>query len=77
MAFSYARVIQQLALDILNGKDENVSKANESLLYRANCNPAARRSERNCSLRFLLKKIKKTENIYLQSCLRKIQIPQI
>jgi fructose-bisphosphate aldolase, class I len=45
VTFSYARAIQQQALDIWNGSDQNVARAQEALLHRAACNRAARRGE--------------------------------
>jgi fructose-bisphosphate aldolase class I len=43
LAFSFARAIQQPALEIWHGKDENVKSAQRALLHRAKCNAAARR----------------------------------
>ena len=43
--FSFARAIQQPALEIWLGKDANVQAAQKALLHRANCNRAARRGE--------------------------------
>ena len=40
--FSYARAIQQPALQLWQGLDANVKVAQEALLYRAKCNRAAR-----------------------------------
>jgi fructose-bisphosphate aldolase class I len=45
LAFSFARAIQQPALEIWRGKEANVSAAQEALVYRAKCNRAARRGE--------------------------------
>ncbi|MEO6569205.1 MAG: class I fructose-bisphosphate aldolase [Opitutaceae bacterium] len=45
VAFSFARAIQQPALDIWQGKEANASAAQKALLHRANCNRAARRGE--------------------------------
>ncbi len=45
VAFSFARAIQQPALDVWRGKEEHVSAAQEALLHRAQCNRAARRGE--------------------------------
>jgi fructose-bisphosphate aldolase class I len=42
LAFSFARAIQQPALEIWHGKEANVSAAQEALYHRANCNRAAR-----------------------------------
>ena len=41
LAFSFARAIQQPALEIWQGKEANVSKAQQALLHRAKCNWAA------------------------------------
>jgi fructose-bisphosphate aldolase class I len=43
VAFSFARAIQQPALEIWQGKDANVKAAQRALLHRAKCNSAARR----------------------------------
>ena len=45
LAFSFARAIQQPALEIWQGKETNVSAAQQVLLHRARCNRAARRGE--------------------------------
>ncbi len=45
LAFSYARAIQQPALEIWQGKEANVQPAQRALYHRANCNRAARRGE--------------------------------
>jgi fructose-bisphosphate aldolase class I len=45
LAFSYARAIQQPALDIWQGQEVNVKAAQEALLHRARCNRAARQGE--------------------------------
>lgn len=45
LAFSYARAIQQPALEIWQGKEANVSSAQKALLHHARCNRAARGGE--------------------------------
>jgi fructose-bisphosphate aldolase class I len=45
LAFSFARAIQQPALEIWQGKDAYVSAAQKVLNHRAQCNRAARRGE--------------------------------
>ena len=45
LSFSFARAIQQPAMEIWNGKAEKVLKAQQALLHRANCNRMARRGE--------------------------------
>lgn len=45
VAFSYSRAIQQPALELWDGKDENVQVAQQALLHRARCNRAARLGE--------------------------------
>src|SRR5208283_1584792 len=45
LAFSYARAIQQPALEVWQGKEANVKAAQQALLHRARCNRAARRGE--------------------------------
>ena len=42
LSFSFARAIQQPALEIWDGKKENVAQAQQMLQYRAECNRAAR-----------------------------------
>jgi len=49
-AFSFGRALQQPALDIWGGKDENINAAQQALLHRARCNRAARRGEYNAAL---------------------------
>lgn len=45
LSFSFARAIQQPALEIWNGDPANVPAAQQALLHRARCNRAARRGE--------------------------------
>jgi fructose-bisphosphate aldolase class I len=45
VAFSYARAIQQPALELWKGLDANVPAAQRALYHRACCNRAARRGE--------------------------------
>lgn len=45
LAFSFARAIQQPALEMWQGKEANEKAAQEALLHRAKCNRAARRGE--------------------------------
>lgn len=45
LAFSFARALQQPALEIWRGEDNNVKAAQQALLLRAKCNRAARRGE--------------------------------
>lgn len=45
LAFSFARAIQQPALEIWRGEEANVPAAQHALLHRARCNRAARRGE--------------------------------
>lgn len=47
ISFSYGRALQQPALEIWQGKDANVLKAQKALYHRAKCNFAARRGEYN------------------------------
>jgi fructose-bisphosphate aldolase, class I len=47
LAFSFARAIQQPALEIWRGQEANVSAAQQALYHRASCNRAARRGEYN------------------------------
>jgi fructose-bisphosphate aldolase class I len=45
LAFSFARAIQQPALEIWQGKEANMLAAQQALVHRARCNRAARRGE--------------------------------
>jgi len=45
LAFSFARAIQQPAMEIWKGQDANVSEAQRALVHRARCDRAARRGE--------------------------------
>ena len=50
LAFSFARAIQQPALEIWQGKETNVKAAQQALLHRAQCNRAARRGEYSAAM---------------------------
>jgi fructose-bisphosphate aldolase class I len=50
VAFSFARAIQQPALEIWRGKESNVVVAQQALSHRARCNRAARRGEYNAAM---------------------------
>jgi fructose-bisphosphate aldolase, class I len=50
LAFSFARAIQQPALEIWQGKESNVLAAQQALYHRAACNRAARRGEYNARM---------------------------
>ena len=50
LAFSFARAIQQPALDIWRGEETNVDAAQRALGHRARCNRAARRGEYNAAM---------------------------
>ncbi len=50
LSFSFGRALQQPALEIWNGKDANVLKAQEALYLRSKCNLAARRGEYNIEM---------------------------
>jgi fructose-bisphosphate aldolase class I len=50
LTFSYARAIQQPALEIWQGKESNVLAAQQVLLHRASCNRAARQGEYNAAM---------------------------
>jgi fructose-bisphosphate aldolase, class I len=45
LAFSFARAIQQPALEIWQGRDAHAQEAQRALIHRARCNRAARRGE--------------------------------
>jgi fructose-bisphosphate aldolase class I len=50
LAFSFARAIQQPALEIWQGQQANVPAAQQALCHRARCNRAARRGEYNAAM---------------------------
>jgi fructose-bisphosphate aldolase class I len=50
LAFSFARAIQQPALEIWHGEPANVAAAQHALYHRARCNWAARRGEYSASM---------------------------
>jgi fructose-bisphosphate aldolase class I len=50
LAFSFARAIQQPALEIWRGEESNVKAAQQALLHRAKCNRAARRGEYSAAM---------------------------
>jgi fructose-bisphosphate aldolase class I len=50
LAFSFARAIQQPALEIWHGEDSHVVAAQQALVHRARCNAAARRGEYNAAM---------------------------
>ncbi|MGB8656615.1 MAG: class I fructose-bisphosphate aldolase [Candidatus Zixiibacteriota bacterium] len=50
LAFSFARAIQQPALEIWQGEEANVPAAQQALYHRARCNRAARRGEYNATM---------------------------
>jgi fructose-bisphosphate aldolase class I len=47
LAFSFARAIQQPALELWKGQEANVPAAQQALFHRAHCNQAARRGQYN------------------------------
>ena len=50
LAFSFARAIQQPALEIWKGQEANVSVAQQALYHRARCNQAARHGEYSAAM---------------------------
>jgi fructose-bisphosphate aldolase class I len=50
LAFSFARAIQQPALEIWQGNEANVKPAQSALFHRAKCNQAARRGEYSAAM---------------------------
>jgi fructose-bisphosphate aldolase class I len=50
LAFSFARAIQQPAMEIWRGEAANVPAAQQALFHRANCNRAARRGEYSAAM---------------------------
>jgi len=50
LAFSFARAIQQPALEFWKGQEANVPAAQQALFHRADCNRVARRGEYNAAM---------------------------
>lgn len=50
LTFSFARAIQQPAMDIWLGREDRVKPAQQALLHRAKCNTAARRGEYSAAM---------------------------
>jgi fructose-bisphosphate aldolase class 1 len=50
LAFSFARAIQQRALEIWHGKEDNAPAAQQALLHRARRNRAARGGEYSAAM---------------------------
>jgi fructose-bisphosphate aldolase class I len=50
LAFSFARAIQQPALELWKGQEANVLAAQQALVHRARCNQAARRGEYSAAM---------------------------
>ncbi|MGB9504594.1 MAG: class I fructose-bisphosphate aldolase, partial [Candidatus Acidiferrum sp.] len=50
LGFSFARAIQQPALEIWQGQQTHVLEAQQALYHRAACNRAARRGEYSASM---------------------------
>lgn len=50
LTFSFARAIQQPAMDIWHGEDAKVPAAQKALLHRAQCSRAARRGEYSAAM---------------------------
>ncbi|MBF0206389.1 MAG: fructose-bisphosphate aldolase class I [Oligoflexia bacterium] len=57
LSFSFARAIQQPALEIWQGKDENILMAQKALSHLARCNLAARRGEYSAEMEMEMEKI--------------------
>jgi fructose-bisphosphate aldolase class I len=50
LAFSFARAIQQPAMEIWRGQEANVPAAQQALYHRAKCNRAARSGEYSAAM---------------------------
>ena len=50
LAFSFARAIQQPALELWHGEESNVLAAQQALLHRAKCNGAARQGKYSAAM---------------------------
>jgi fructose-bisphosphate aldolase class I len=59
LAFSFARAIQQPALEIWRGEEANVLAAQQALYHRASCNRAARLGEYNSAMERILQHYEK------------------
>ncbi len=57
LTFSFSRAVQQPALEIWQGKEANVSVAQQALLHRARCNWAARRGEYTAAMEIKAKSL--------------------
>jgi len=57
LAFSYARAIQQPALETWQGREAHVTAAQQALVHRARCNRAARRGQYNAAMETIGKEI--------------------
>ena len=53
LAFSFARAIQQPALQVWHGDETKIIAAQQALLHRARCNQAARRGEYNAAMEYI------------------------
>jgi fructose-bisphosphate aldolase, class I len=49
LAFSFARALQQPALEVWRGQESHAAAAQRALYHRANCNRAARRGDYNAT----------------------------
>ncbi|HZK98023.1 MAG TPA: class I fructose-bisphosphate aldolase [Prolixibacteraceae bacterium] len=50
LSFSFGRALQEPAMEIWNGEEANILKAQQALYHRAKCNFAARRGEYNIEM---------------------------
>jgi fructose-bisphosphate aldolase class I len=50
LSFSFARALQQPALDVWAGRDMNTVAAQQALMHRARCNCAALKGEYSAAL---------------------------
>jgi fructose-bisphosphate aldolase class I len=65
LAFSFARAIEQPALEIWQGKEANVLAAQQVLNHRARCDRAARRGEYNASMETIPASLPRSRNLRL------------
>jgi fructose-bisphosphate aldolase, class I len=67
LSFSFARAIQQPAMEIWNGDDANIIAAQKALYHRAKCNHAARLGEYNNDVELKVKNaaIELPENVFV------------
>ena len=77
LAFSYARAIQQPALETWQGREAHVTAAQQALVHRARCNRAARRGQYNAAMETIGKEIAPCDGSSAKSSLSTRSKPDI